>query len=463
MRPRGSVAGPLFIIALGVIFLLHAILPRFELVDWLGQYWPYLLILWGVVALAEVCIRALRGAPLPRNGISGGAWFVVVLICLVGFTFFEIRQPDNWWQNTDWGRGFDSAFGQEHQYSVNTTQKQVGEKPHIIIEDFRGDAKIVGIGGRDLTVSGQKTVRALEQRAADRTDAATPVEVVVEGANVIVRCNQSRAGYRTSITTNLDLSIPKEASLEVDNTAGDLEISSLVGEVKLRSGSSGMRLQNIGGNITVETRRSDLVRCTNVKGNIDLHGHGSDVELNRVAGKVSINGDYTGTISLRSLDNAVRLRNSRTDLQVEHIPGEIRLDRGSMNIQDAVGPLRVNAHSTDLSLENVTNAVEISVDRGDIDLKPGRLPLSRMTAHASSGNIELALPATASFALTANTERGQVENDFGDELKEQTSERGARLEGSIGSGPSIDLVTGRGTITVRKDSGAAPTTVAILR
>jgi len=463
MRIRGSITGPLIIIALGVIFLLHAISPQFPLVDWLGQYWPYLLIVWGVIALGEVCIRALRGAPLPRNGVSGGAWFVVVLICLVGFTFFQIRQSDNWWQNTDWGRGFDSAFGQEHQYSVNATERQVGEKPHIIVEDFRGDAKIVGIDGKQLTVSGQKTVRALEERAADRTDAATPVEVVVEGSNVIVRCNQSRAGYRTSITTNLDLSIPKAASLEVAKSAGDLEISSLLGDVTLRSGSSGMRLQDIGGNVTVETRRSDLVRCTNVRGNVDLRGHGADVELNRVAGKVSIRGDYTGTISLRSLDKAVRLQNSRTDLQVEHIPGEIRLDRGSMNIQDAVGPLRVNAHSTDLSLENVTNLVEISVDRGDIDLKPGRLPLSRMTAHANSGNIEVALPATATFALNANTDRGQVENDFGDELKEQISGRGARLEGSVGAGPSIELVTGRGTITVRKDSGAAPTTVAVVR
>ncbi len=463
MRPRGSVTGPLFIIALGVIFLLHAISPQFPLVDWLGQYWPYLLILWGVIALAEVCIRTLRGAAIPRNGVSGGAWFVVVLICFVGFTFFEMRQPDNWWQNTNWGRGFDNAFGQEHQYSVNTTQKQVGEKPHIIVEDFRGDAKIVGVDGKELTVSGQKTIRALEERTADRTDANTPVEVMVEGTNIIVRCNQGRAGYRTSITTNLDLSIPKEASLEVANSAGDLEISSLLGDVKLRSGSSGMRLQDIGGNIAVETRRSDLVRCTNVKGNVDLRGHGSDIELNRVGGQVSISGDYTGTISLRGVDKAARLQNSRTDLQVEHIPGEIRLDRGSMNIQDAVGPLRVNAHSTDLSLENVSNAIEISVDRGDIDLKPGRLPLSRMTARANSGNIELALPATANFALSANTDRGQVENDFGDELKEQTSGRGARLEGSVGSGPSIDLVTGRGTITVRKDGGATPTTVAVAR
>jgi DUF4097 and DUF4098 domain-containing protein YvlB len=221
-----------------------------------------------------------------------------------------------------------------------------------------------------------------------------------------------------------------------------------------------MRLQDIGGNIIVETRRSDLIRCTNVKGNIDVRGHGSDLELNRIAGQVVINGEYTGTLSLRSLNNVLHLQNIHTDLQVERIPGEIRLDRGSLNIQDAVGPLRVNAHSTDLSLEGVSSAMDISVDRGDLDLKPGKLPLAKITAHTGSGNIDLALPLAASFALTATTDSGQVENDFGDSLKEQTSGRGARLEGSAGSGPSVDLVTGRGTITVRKASEPTQTTVA---
>ncbi len=462
MRPRGSIAGPLIIILIGVVFLLHAISPDFPLVDWIGTYWPYLLIVWGSIALLEVTFRALAQRPIPYNGVSGAGWFVVVLICLTGFTFFQVRRPDTWWQNTDWSRGFDSAFGEEHEYSLNVTQKNVGATPHIVIENFRGDAKLAGVDGASLTVSGHKTVRALKDSLADQTDAATPVEVVADGNNVVIRCNQNHALYRTSVTTNLELSVPKGASVEINGSSGDLDVASVAGDLSLHSGNAGMRLQDIGGNISVETRRSDLIRCTNVKGNVDLRGHGSDVELNRVAGQVVINGEYTGTLSLRSLDKPLHLQNMHTDLQVDRIPGEIRLDRGSLNIQDAVGPLRVNAHSTDVNLEGVTDAMEISVDRGDLDLKPGKLPLGKITAHTASGNIDLALPLAASFALTATTDSGQVENDFGDGLKEQTSGRGARLAGSAGSGPAIDLVTGRGTITVRKASESTPTTVATI-
>ncbi|MBV8864115.1 MAG: DUF4097 family beta strand repeat protein [Acidobacteriaceae bacterium] len=460
MRPRGSITGPIVIILFGVLFLLRAISPDFPIIDWLGQYWPYLLIAWGVIALLEVSFRTLRGGPVPVNGVSGGGWLVVVLICLVGMASFQFRRPDAWWQNTNWTRGFDNAFGDEHEYSVNVTQKVVGETPHIVIENFRGEAKITGAEGTTLTVGGHKTIRAMKDKIADQADGQTPVDVVLEGKNIIIRCNQNRAAYRTSVTTNLDLTAPKGASVEVDGTSGDLDISSLDGNVTLRSGNAGMRLQDIGGNVNVETHRSDLIRCTDVKGSVELRGHGSDVELSKIEGPVTINGDYTGTVSLRSLSKQSHVQNMHTDFQVERISGEVRLDRGSLSVEDAMGPLRLTAHSTDVTLDGVSNALEISVDRGDVELKPGRLPLSKIAVHAGSGNIELAIPPSASFALTATTDHGQVENDFGDGLKEQTSGRGAHLEGGVGSGPSVDLVTGRGTITVRKADEAAQTSVA---
>ncbi len=460
MRPRGSITGPIIVILFGVLFLLRAISPDFPIIDWLGQYWPYLLIAWGVIALIEVSFRTLRGRAVPVNGVSGGGWLVVILICLIGMAFFQFRRPDTWWQNTNWTRGFDNAFGEEHEYSVNVTQKAVGTAPHIVIENFRGEAKIAGADGTNLTVGGHKTIRAMKDGIADQADAQTPVDVVLEGNSVIIRCNQNRAVYRTSVTTNLDLTVPKGASVEVDGTSGDLDVSAIGGDVTLRSGNAGMRLQDIGGNVKLETHRSDLIRCTDVKGSVDLRGHGSDVELSKIDGPVGINGDYTGTVSLRGLSKPARVQNMHTDFQVERIAGEVRLDRGSLSVEDAMGPLRLTAHSTDVTLDGISNGLEISVDRGDVELKPGKIPLGKIAVHSGSGNIELAIPQAATFALTATTDHGEVENDFGDGLKEQTSGRGAHLEGAVGSGPSVDLVTGRGTITIRKADQAAQTSVA---
>src|ERR1700761_2875033 len=112
MRPRTSITAPLILIAIGVLFLLHAVSPEFRVGEMLARYWPFLLIVWGVFALFEVCILALRGAPLPVNGVSGGGWFLVVLICIAGLLTFEVRRPDSWWRQTGWEHG-GQALGEE--------------------------------------------------------------------------------------------------------------------------------------------------------------------------------------------------------------------------------------------------------------------------------------------------------------------------------------------------------------
>jgi len=142
------------------------------------------------------------------------------------------------------------------------------------------------------------------------------------------------------------------------------------------------------------------------------------------------------------------------------VPGEIRLERGSLNLQNVVGPLRLTTRATDVSLDGFSNAVELAVDKGDIDLRPGHLPLGRIVVHTRSGNIELAVPQSASFALNASTDHGEIDNEFGDALKEREEGRGARLDGNIGNGPQVSLTTDRGSITVRKASGEPGTTKA---
>jgi len=461
MRPRGSVTGPLVIILIGVLFLIHSFSPQFHILDLLVLYWPWLLIIWGAVALLEVCFRFLRGAAIPTNGVSGGAWFVVILICLVGVAAFEVHGRGHWWWQNGWGPGFSDAFGQEHDYSVSPVQKPVGTSPHIIIEAFRGDARIIGGDGSQLSVSGHKTIRAFEPAAADRANSDTPVEVVIQGNTVIIRCNQDRAGQRTRVTTDLDLSVPKGASIEATGKNGDFDVSTISGDVDLSSANAGMRLQDLDGNVKLDTRHSDLVRCTNVKGSVDLRGRGGDVELTKIAGQVTISGDYGGTVSLRELAKPVRIENRRTRLDIQQVPGEVRIDRGSLSAQGVVGPLNLTTHATDVSLAGFTNGIQVSVDRGDIELRPERVPLSKMDVRVNAGNIDLTVPQAGQFVLAASTDHGDIDNEFGGALTGHAEKMGSTLNGSVGNGADVTLTTGRGNITVRKGSATQPVSTKV--
>ncbi len=449
MRPRGTVAGPLVLIVVGVLFLLHTISPGFRVWDFVARDWPFLLVLWGALLIVDISVRAIRGRPLPTNGISGGGWVLVILICCVGWSTYEVRRPDNWWRRA----GFDEsveAFGEGHEYSIPAIQKAAGKTPHVVIESFRGDAKIAGTDGSDVLVGGHKTIQSFDEGEADRANGQTPVEMTVQGDTLTIRCNQDKSNTRARITSDLEISVPKGASVEVTGIAGDFDVASIDGDVDLSSDNAGVHVENVSGNVRVDTRHSDAIRCTNVKGAIDLRGHGTDVDLETIAGQVTINGEYGGAVTLREIAKPVRIENLRTELDVQKVTGEIRLDRGSLSMEDVVGPVKLTTRSTDVTLNGFTDALEMVVEKGDVDLKPDHLPLGKMIVHTRSGNIELALPESAAFALTAATDHGEIENEFGDALKERAEGRGARLQGSIGSGPDLSLITDRGTITVRK-------------
>ncbi len=449
MRPRGSLVGPLIVILIGVLFLLRTVVPDFRVWDLFRMYWPYLLIAWGVLSLIEICVRFTMGSVIPSSGVSGGSWVFVVLICLVGWAAFQFGRQDTWWHHFTMERGF-QAFGDEHEFSVPPQQAQVPAAPHVVVERFRGDAKITASDASEVSVSGHKSVRAFGDSDADRANSQSPVQMTVQGSTVVIRCNQDRANPHADISTSLDITVPKDASVEVTGTHGDFEVSGIVGDLDVSTENGGVRVQDMGGSVKVDSTRSDLIRCVNVKGTVDLRGHGDDVELSNIAGQVTISGDYTGTLSLHDLSKPVRVQDRRTQLEVQRIPGEVRIERGDVSLQNIIGPSKLNTHDTDVTVEGVSNELSMDVDKGDIEVRPGRVPLGKMTIRTRSGNIELALPETAEFMLNANTDRGEIDNEFGDALKEQTQGRGAHLQGTTGSGPDVLLNTGRGSITVRK-------------
>lgn len=462
MRSRGSLVGPLLLILIGVVFLLRAISPNFQIWDLFRLYWPYLLIAWGVLSFIEVCIRFITGAPIPVNAVSGGAWFLVVLICIAGVTTWEVSRQYTWWRHFNFQHEF-AALGEDHEFSVAPQQIAVGATPHVVIERFRGDAKITAADGKELDLSGHKSVRAFDAAATEEANRLTPVQVTVEGSTVVIRCNQDKADSRTQVSTYLDITVPKGASVEATGTNGDFEISGINGDVDVSSDNAGVRLQDLGGNATVQTRKSDLIRAVNVQGAVDLEGHGDDVELDKIAGQVTIKGDYTGTVSLHDVSQPVRVEDMRTHLEVAQIPGEVRLERGNLSLQNIVGPVKLTTHDTDVDLDGVSNEISLAVDKGDIEVRPGRVPLGRMMVKTRSGNIELALPEEATFALDANTDHGEIDNEFGDNLRQQTQGRGAHLRGTMGDGPDLVLNTGRGSITVRKAAVESVTGTKVAR
>lgn len=451
MRYRGSITGPVVLITLGCLFLAHTFSPEFNIISAVSHYWPYLLIAWGVIGLLEVILRGFRGSRVPVNGVSGVGWLLVLLVIFFGYASWQWQNPGTWWRRA----GLDQSvalIGNAHDYSFDPIRRATGKAPRVVIESFRGDAKVTGSDDSEITVSGHKTIRALEIGAADQANRNANVEVSVEGNTLVIRCNQDRGGSHVEVSTDLEITVPKNAVLEAVGRNGDFEIAG-IRSVDLSSDNAGIKIRDIAGEVKIDTRQSDDVQLTNVNGAVTMRGRGDDVSLSSVAGQVSVVGDYTGTIGLHAIASPVRIESMHTQFEAQSIPGSLTLERGSLDASNLVGPVKLTAQATDVTLSEFQSSLDLSVDKGDVELKPGSLPLSDITVKAHSGDVSLALPAQAGFELTATAAHGDISNEFSDALKASSDDNSSTLTGKVGTGPQISINAEHGDIKLRKADG----------
>jgi DUF4097 and DUF4098 domain-containing protein YvlB len=447
---RGSVIGPLILIGFGILFLFRNLWPEIPLVDFISRFWPFLLIGWGAVRLIEVLVWSTTGRPLPRNGISGGEWMLIFLICVVGATMYTAHNYSSWFPTGHALRRIAINMGEPYDYTLAPAEKPCAKNCRIVIESFRGNAKISGSeDASTVKASGQETVRSFQQTDADSANKQTPLELIQQGDQIIVRTNQDKVSDRVQPTADLDLIVPPGSSIEAHGRYGDFDISGVNGNVDINSDNAGVRLENLGGNVHIDTRASDVIRAVDVKGSVELKGRGDDVELRNIAGLVTVNGTYVGDILLSNLAQPLRWEDPQNSLSLEKLPGQIRASRGEFTGTKIVGPIRFRARSSDVQLSDFTQSLDLTLERGDIDLRPGK-DVPKMEVHTRSGDITLALPPGAKFDLKASTDRGDGENEYGEPLREAESGRGNTIQGNTGGGPELRLETGRGSLTVRK-------------
>lgn len=448
---RSSIVAPLILIAIGALFLARNLYPELPVLDYIARYWPFVLIAWGALRLGEVMFWAASDRPMPRIGISPGEWVLAIFLCIFGSSLHAVRNFNTWWPRNRVMIGGLDMFGENFEFPLNG-QRAAGKTPRVVLENFRGNARITGGDADEVKVTGHRTIRSLDQSAADNANQQAPFELAGDNNEIHIRNNQDRVtNGRVRLNADMEIAVPKGASIEAHGIYGDFDINGISGTVDITSDNAGVRLQDIGGDTRIDLRRSDVVRASGVKGVFELKGRGTDIDLQDIQGPVTISGAYSGVLQFRNLAKPLRFQGETTTLAVERLPGDLRMALGDLTASNLVGPVSLTTRSRDVEISDFSNSMDISVERGDLTLHPNQLPLGRIEAQTRSGNIDLALPANAKFDLSATTSHGEATNDFGAPLHAEDQGRGSALKGSNG-GATVTLHSDHGDVTVRKAS-----------
>lgn len=456
MRPSTLVT-PLLLIAIGALLLVSRLYPDIALIDHIARYWPVLLIGWGVLRFIEIVFWWATDRALPFHGISGGEWTLIIFLSLAGFSLHAARGFYNWLPASGIQWGGLEVFGNNYDYPLSA-EAAASAAPRIVIESFDGSARIVGGDVQMVTISGRTSIRAMNQEEADRANEASTLEIAGDTNQVIIRPEQNTGGGPAAmrITSDIEITVPRGASIQARGGTADFDISNVMGEVDIDADRSGIRLEGIGSNVRLNLRNSDLIRAVNVAGAFDLKGRGDDIDLEAIQGRVTVDGSYTGLTQFRNLTQPVHWIGPQTEITAQAITGDLRMTLGDINASNLTGPVRINSRTKDIWLTGVTESLDVTVDRGDLTLDIPNTPVPRITARTQAGNVEIALPQNGGFTLNATTNRGEALNDYGDQIREERDNRGASLRGSPRPGPAIDVSVGRGRLFLRRAGEILP-------
>jgi len=135
---------------------------------------------------------------------------------------------------------------------------------------------------------------------------------------------------------------------------------------------------------------------------------------------------------------------------VEAVPGSITMDLGDLKLENVAGPVHFKTGVRDIEATDVTGALDLMVDRGDIQVTVGKSPVPKIDVHTRNGDITLALPGNAEFQIDGSTSQGDADNEFGGGLEQHSNGHAATIKGHVGNGPLLTVGTDRGMLSVKK-------------
>jgi hypothetical protein len=432
-RPRRSFAGPFVLIVVGVLCLLGTmgVLSRLRMWHLFANYWPLLLIFWGVIKLIEHQQAQREGRR--ASGIGAGGIFLVVIIVVFGLIASQIDRV-NWAGlrdhiNIDDG-DFPNIFGETYNFDDHLAQDFPANASLKVI-DNHGAVSVHASDDNKITVIVRKRIGAENQEDADKYNRETKPTITAIGGLVTVNAMVEGAGDHP-VETDLDISLPRKIAVAIVSRRGDVNLVGRDGGVDISAQHSDTSVEDVNGNVKVSQEKGS-VKVEQVSGDVHVEGRVDEVSVADVKGSLQLDGEFQESVKVARVGKSVTFKSSRTDMEFSRIDGSLDLDSDDLHAEEITGPLRLTTRSKNIRLNEVSGDVRLQNDNGTIEVI--MRSLGNVQIDSRNGDIQLSLPEKAGFRMDARTRDGEIQSDF-PELKVSNDDHEGKASGSVGSASS---------------------------
>ena len=454
-RPHRSIAGPVVLILMGILFLLGTmgVMDIHHLGSLFARFWPALLILWGVLKLIEYEQAKRYGQPARGIGVGG----VFLLLFLIGAGLIATQASRLDWKNIGEhiqigdDEGIDEIFGgSTFDYSGELSSPLPSSFTTMRVNDDRGTVTVNVSEDKKVRVSWRKKVHAENQKDADAYNAKTDPTIVSADRIIVLNANTQGAGDK-GVSADMDIYVPANVSVSVTSGHGDVTIAGMSGSIEVNHHRGEVNINDHSGNVSLSLDGSSA-RLAHVKGDVTIQGKANEVAVEDVDGEVHLNGDFQESVRLVRVSRTVSFRSARTDMEFSRLDGRLDLDSGDLRADSLTGPMRLTTRSKDVALEGLSGDLRLEDSNGTVEVglrKPGNIQIDNR-----KGDVQVSIPPNTAVKVEARTRDGEIASDF-DEIKVDNRDKQSSASGSIGSnGPRLALNCEKGSIEIRKGTVA---------
>jgi DUF4097 and DUF4098 domain-containing protein YvlB len=365
------------------------------------------------------------------------------------------------------------------------------------VQSDAGVVSIIGIEGDEVTVRAVKTGFGHTQAEAERDLANIEYEIQQTGDVITLTYNMDTLGGDDAAdTVDFILSVPFEATIDVEAGLGEVNVSNTNGDVSIANHFGQVTVQNIEGGLVVDTRsgqveassinageeniqlvsgfgkvsleraRGQDIRLESDSGALeldDVRGSGT-VEMTTNFGDASFNSGSANVLTIETKSGKVTLNSlslrgaltAKSDFgelsleQVEAASYDLQTNSGSITVDGAVGDLK--AHSgfgSVLVLNGDSVTLDLSTQSGSVDFE-GSLGDGPHTIRSNFGEIILTIPADSALDVDLKTDFGSIKSDIPIAVTLSGEVEQNHQTGTINDGGSqLTVETGSGSISIQ--------------
>ena len=260
-----------------------------------------------------------------------------------------------------------------------------------------------------------------------------------------------------TVTQSFTASAPPHLVVEMFNGAVDVTTGSdntvKIDVVKRGGGVSQADAQDDLKNVQVTmTQDGDTIRVVAKRTDqrVDIGNSGASAQLSVPNGAI---------LDLRSSNGPITSSGAVGDVKAQTSNGPIvvRGSAGQLDLNTSNGPITTNGGGGPINVETSNGSIDVTADKAMITGRTSNGPIhftgSLAQGHSelstSNGDVVVTLPASAQFAVDAETSNAKISSDFAVTSQDFSDNR---LRGTVGSDPgaTLRLQTSNGPITLHQ-------------